>query len=167
MKKIICSIGGDKRNDELVNILKDKGYLVKTYNGNTNLKEFLTNSDCVVSGIPFSRDNENINAPNLLNEVNIEELFIAMGEGKKLIAGSFSDKIKALANRYKIKLYDFLDDEDFAVYNAIPTAEGAIQIAMEASERTINGSKILILGFGRIGKILAKMLYRNRGKSIM
>ena len=42
--------------------------------------------------------------------------------------------------------------------NAIPTAEGAIQIAMEKSKITLHGSKCLILGFGRIGKILAKML---------
>lgn len=158
MKKIICSIGGDKRNDELANILKDKGYLVKMYDEKSNLKDFLANSDYVVSGIPFSRDNENINAPNLLNKVNIEEFFIAMGEGKKLIAGSFSDKIKALANRYKIKLYDFLDDEDFAIYNAIPTAEGAIEIAINKTEKTINSSNCLILGYGRIGKVLSDVL---------
>jgi dipicolinate synthase subunit A len=44
------------------------------------------------------------------------------------------------------------------VLNAIPTAEGAIQIAMEEIPITLHNSNILILGFGRIGKILAKML---------
>lgn len=45
-----------------------------------------------------------------------------------------------------------------AVLNAIPTAEGAIQIAMEEMPVTIHGSKALVLGFGRVGKTLAKML---------
>ena len=42
--------------------------------------------------------------------------------------------------------------------NAIPTAEGAIQIAMEKSIKTLHNSNALVLGFGRIGKILSKML---------
>jgi dipicolinate synthase subunit A len=45
-----------------------------------------------------------------------------------------------------------------AVLNAIPTAEGAIQIAMEELPITLNGSQVLILGYGRIGKVLSRML---------
>jgi dipicolinate synthase subunit A len=45
-----------------------------------------------------------------------------------------------------------------AILNAIPTAEGAIQIAMEELPVTINGIKALVLGFGRIGKLLCKSL---------
>ena len=37
-------------------------------------------------------------------------------------------------------------------------AEGTIQIAMEETQRTIHGSNVLVMGFGRIGKVLAKML---------
>ena len=45
------------------------------------------------------------------------------------------------------------------ILNAISTAEGAIQIIMEQTLKTIHGSNILVMGFGRIGKILAKMLH--------
>ena len=48
--------------------------------------------------------------------------------------------------------------EEFAVRNAVPTAEGAIMIAMELSEGTINGSNCLVTGYGRIGKVLSEML---------
>lgn len=44
------------------------------------------------------------------------------------------------------------------VCNAVPTAEGAIEIAMREYLGTINNSKCLITGYGRIGKVLAKML---------
>ena len=39
------------------------------------------------------------------------------------------------------------------------TAEGTIQIAMEETQRTIHGTKTLIMGFGRVGKVLANMLH--------
>jgi dipicolinate synthase subunit A len=48
--------------------------------------------------------------------------------------------------------------EELTVLNAIPTAEGAIQLAMQNSLVTLHDSNCLVLGFGRIGKILSKML---------
>ena len=43
-------------------------------------------------------------------------------------------------------------------YNAIPTAEGAIQIAMEEIATTIYSQNVLVTGFGRISKVLIKIL---------
>lgn len=51
-----------------------------------------------------------------------------------------------------------MQNEPLTIANAISTAEGALQIAMEETDITIHNSKILILGFGRIGKILSKDL---------
>lgn len=42
--------------------------------------------------------------------------------------------------------------------NALPTAEGALQLAMENTERTIHASRCLVIGYGRIGKLLAERL---------
>lgn len=53
---------------------------------------------------------------------------------------------------------DVLLREDFAVKNAVPTAEGAIQILMEELPQTIDGMKILLVGSGRISKILRRKL---------
>ena len=51
-----------------------------------------------------------------------------------------------------------MDIEKFTVLNIIPTVEGAIQVAMQETKRTLHGSNVLILGFGRIGKLLSKSL---------
>src|SRR5699024_7365838 len=48
--------------------------------------------------------------------------------------------------------------EEMQVLNAVPTAEGAIQVAMEEMDITLHGSNAIILGYGRIGRALAKML---------
>ena len=55
------------------------------------------------------------------------------------------------------KLYELLRT-CVRVVNAIPTAEGAIQYAMQNSEITLHNSRCLVLGFGRCGKILAHKL---------
>ncbi|WP_300271146.1 NAD(P)-dependent oxidoreductase [uncultured Flavonifractor sp.] len=42
--------------------------------------------------------------------------------------------------------------------NAVPTAEGAIQIALEELPITLHGARVLVIGFGRVGKALAQRL---------
>lgn len=162
MKKTIGIIGGDERSLELARLLMKKEYVVKTYgvfqDDYSNIDEFLSGVSCLVSGIPFSRDSQTINAPNCKKNISIQNLFNSMKECKTLMAGSFKDDIKIMASKYDIKLYDFMDDEDFAIYNAIPTAEAALEIAMRETKKTINGASTLILGYGRIGKVLADVL---------
>lgn len=38
---------------------------------------------------------------------------------------------------------------------ALPTAEGAVQVAMEQLPFTLHSARVLILGFGRVGKLTA------------
>ncbi len=81
-----------------------------------------------------------------------------MKKAQLFIAGRINGKIMQMAQAYNIRPIDILEREEMAVLNAIPTAEGAIQIAMEELPVTLNGSRVLILGYGRLGKVLAKML---------
>ncbi|HBD63288.1 MAG TPA: dipicolinate synthase subunit DpsA, partial [Clostridiales bacterium] len=65
---------------------------------------------------------------------------------------------KKLKNK-ELKSADYFIREEMQVLNAVPTAEGAIQIAMEETPFTIHNSNIMVLGYGRIGKVLSKMLH--------
>ena len=40
--------------------------------------------------------------------------------------------------------------------HAVPTAEGAIQIAMEELPITIHGARVLVIGYGRVGRMTAQ-----------
>ena len=55
-------------------------------------------------------------------------------------------------------MIDILKREDLSVLNAVSTAEGTIKIAIEETPKNLHGSNILVLGFGRIGKVLSNML---------
>ena len=119
-----------------------------------SLQDCLKRSNIVIGGMPLSKDNVTINAPFSDNEIKLEEIYSNI-ENKIFIAGGIP--IQFYENK-TIKNIDLLQSEELTILNAIPTAEGTIKIAIEATEITIHGSKIMIFGYGRIGKILCKNL---------
>ena len=170
MKKSIAVVGGDLRIVKLIEMLNADGYTVYTYGLENSedvlnmesvemcptIKEAVASSDVVVGPIPLSSDRKNVSAPFGRNNIDLDE-FINEIKGKHLIAGNINIKEKLDANN--IAFTDILKREEFVVLNAIATAEGTIQIAMEETQRTIHGTKTLIMGFGRVGKVLSKMLH--------
>lgn len=56
------------------------------------------------------------------------------------------------------RIFAYMDREDLAVKNAVPTAEGAVMLALEELPVTLNGLPVLIAGAGRIGTSLAIIL---------
>lgn len=162
MDNIIGVIGGDLRNVELVKILRFRGYEVKTYglfeNECCGLDEFLENTRYIVAGTPFSRDGEMLDFNGSKEKVRIEELFGLMSDEQVLFAGSISTKVREMASKLGVNVYDLLDDEDMAILNAIPSAEGAVEVALKSMKCTLHGSNCLVVGFGRIGKVIAGIL---------
>ena len=53
---------------------------------------------------------------------------------------------------------DFLQDSDYVAQNAAITAHCAIREAMERLSVTLEGQSVLVIGWGRIGKCLARLL---------
>ncbi|MCL4424899.1 MAG: dipicolinic acid synthetase subunit A, partial [Firmicutes bacterium] len=57
-----------------------------------------------------------------------------------------------------VRVIPYRERDDFAILNSIPSAEGALQVAMENLPVTLHGSTALVLGLGRTGLTLARML---------
>ena len=164
--KNISIIGGDLRIAKLAEMMYADGYDIFTYglekaklNDNitkcNSLEEVTSKSDIIVSSIPLTGNEVYINTPFGNNKINIDEL-IPYLKGKTFIAGRIENEI--LEKLKDVNVIDILNREELTVLNTISTAEGAIQIAMEESTKTIHGSKILVMGFGRVSKILSNML---------
>ena len=75
-----------------------------------------------------------------------------------MCAGHISSAAMDLAVEHGIDIIDYYNREELMIANAVSTAEGAVQLAMEETAITLNGSKCLVIGYGRIGKILAHRL---------
>lgn len=168
-KKSYSIIGGDLRSIELANLLIEDDNEVKVYgydkagfelkiNGTDTLDNSIKNVDIIIGPIPFSNDNETLNAPFSSKPILVDEIFGKMDPNQLLIAGIINEKTTDIAKAYKVKTVDLWDREEMAILNAIPTAEGAIKIAIEETPITLHNSNVLVLGFGRVGKVLAKML---------
>lgn len=154
-------IGGDYRNIELKNELENDGNQVNIYGFSSiqeqkSMKDSIKESDIIITPIIFSKDDENINTPLGDKDIKIEDVLDSVKNSQIVVFGKVSDKIYERVKN--LRCINILKREEMAVLNAIPTAEGAIQAAMENLSTTLHGSNCMILGFGRIGKILAKML---------
>ena len=169
MKDNIAVIGGDLRYIKLIEMFAKDGKKVYILglekseelknNENiifcNNLEDAVKEVKTVIGPIPFSKDGININAPFSANDISINELINNL-ETKTLIAGSIKKEVYSLINNKHIHIIDIMQKEELAVLNAIATVEGTIEIAISNTTQNIHGSKILILGFGRIGKVLAQ-----------
>lgn len=160
-------LGGDYRYKFLYDMLlidKHKVYVYSNkYLENTkecnNIDEFLKKIDVLIASIPFTKDNKTVfNITNELLDINVLIDKMVDNNIKLLCAGVIGKNRIENIEEKGIKVLDFFEDEAVAILNAIPTAEGAIQTAMEESYKTIFDSKCLVLGYGRCGKILSNML---------
>ena len=77
---------------------------------------------------------------------------------KALKPGSLALTARAAGEHPGLRLRDYFQNEAVQLRNAAITAEGAIALAMERSQRTLLGSRALILGGGRVSQALAPRL---------
>jgi len=75
-----------------------------------------------------------------------------------LFIGWARPALKLAADRMGIQVIEIANLDELAILNSIPSAEGAIQMAMEATSITIHGSESFVIGLGRCGWTIARML---------
>ena len=121
------------------------------------IKKAIQDVEIVIGPIPFSSDGNTINYTFCDKEITIREMMHVIN-AKVLIAGGTTPEVYNMANDEYIEIIDIMKREELAVLNTIATAEGTIQIAIENTNKILHGSEVLILGFGRIGKVLARKL---------
>lgn len=168
-EKVVAMLGGDKREFQVVPVLKTAGWKVQVFGlpkdalptgaeyCNT-VKEALRNARAVILPLPGIRENGKLHAPFANNPIIKKESLADLPEGTPVITGVCSRYLKNLIQELNLKVYEIAEDDKVAIPNAIPTAEGAIKIAMEETDITVDGMKALILGYGRVGAALADKL---------
>lgn len=91
------------------------------------------------------------------NAVPIADFLARLCRKSYVFGGLFGDWKASFADR-DISAFDLYGSEPMTTANACLTAEGAIQLAMEQSSISLHDAKCLVIGYGRIGKCLSKML---------
>lgn len=86
-------------------------------------------------------------------EANLAAILSGLPPDITIIGGNLDHPLFSDYNRI-----DLLQDADYLVRNAAITAEAALRVAGAQLKTTLPDSPALILGYGRIGKCLARML---------
>ncbi len=170
-------IGGDNRQLFLADLLSKHAYKVCYYgltpcalssqyipcflNGSltacSSLKEAISNSKFIIGPTPLCKDNTYVSSSSTIG-IELSEFISLCAPDQKIYAGAIPKKIAEKAKEHGLTFIDIMKWEHVSLKNSVATAEGAICEAIKSSVINIQGSKILILGFGRCGQILAKKL---------
>lgn len=161
--KFAC-IGGDRRQIETASVLKQSGNEVTLFglpsvNGfiiAESIEEALFNTDAVLLPLPVTRDGKTVNAPLSERIVFIHDILSL--RPKMVFGGIIKEKLAEDLNAAGIKYYDYFSSESLTVKNAVLTAEAAVAIAINGTDNSIFQSEALVIGYGRIGRQLAKYL---------
>ncbi len=142
-------------------IYMGKIYIIGEDERQTNLKKMyserlvsnLVEADCVIMPTPLTKDGINITGAGKIDTV------VPLIKHKVVIAGRIPEAVGKKFDANNITYYDLMEQEDLAVKNAVPTAEGVIFKILQEQKTTIFNSNVLVLGFGKCGKALADRLY--------
>lgn len=170
MFETVSVIGGDLRQLTLARLLKAEGYHVFLYGFDKDETildglisesdlDYVLGSDIIVLPVPVTFDGAAINSPYATEPLGVEALLDNVNPSAIIFGGQIQPNLAKALEERGIAYRDYLKREELAIRNAIPTAEGAIEIAIAETPITIHGSKSLVLGYGKIGKILAKDLF--------
>lgn len=132
-------------------------FLVITRDKRENyLAEYLRmqNYSIIESNIYLSGNYDGIILP--INYEFTEEL---LTQSSPIFGGNLSHCTIEKFKTKNIPVYDYFNNETVKYKNAVLTAQATMGIILNNYEKSISESKILVLGFGRIGKIICKYLY--------
>lgn len=165
----ISVIGGDIRQIYMIKRLLSCHFSVTAYglshplidgavNQGSTMALTMQSSPVIISAIPFSSDGCMIPALTSSSDMSVSCFLDSIQSGQTVFAGMLSGDIKDAFTQKKVRFYDFMTNDGVAILNGIATAEGAIMKAIESGCGNLHGSQVLVTGFGRCGKVLARKL---------
>jgi dipicolinate synthase subunit A len=165
-------IGGDARQLEVIKkfieldasvTLVGFDNLASNFNGaskkNLNL-DILQETDALILPIVGTDDEGFVEGIFRSKPIQLtEKHFEAMNDNIAIYTGMAKPYLKDLCQGHNRRLVEILDRDDVAIYNSIPTMEGALMMAIQNTDITIHGSTCIVLGLGRTGMTLARALH--------
>lgn len=146
----VAVAGGDLRMKTVGRMLAESGFECLEGESKSGVLSAVKNADAVILPMPCTK-NGFLNAPFMQERITLEEIVAAAGKETLFLGGYLPKGIQ--------NTVDYAAREELLIKNAVPTAEGAIALAMQELKTTLNGANVLITGYGRIGSYLAEKLY--------
>lgn len=152
-------VGGDERQAFTAEYIKFCGNTVHfayTYEG---LKKKITQSDVIVLPLPLTRDGKHINSDPKNGLITLEELIFLLRDGMTVMGGMINEELSRAMTRKGVSLYDYYKSEALAILNSVSTAEGVIYELIGNGKINLQGSKVLVTGYGKAASAICRLLY--------
>ena len=167
MKKSFYIAGGDLRSVYLAKSLIKEGHEVKVFAlEGTNLPENaeyiekieeFEKAKIVILPLPCSDGEGFLKTAFSKERIKLSEI-VEHQKGSVLMGGLLPEEIVLMAEKRGVSVCDYYYREEFAVRNAALTAEAAAATLMEMLTESISTVPVLVLGHGRIGRLLSAIL---------
>lgn len=156
-EKNIWVVGGDRRQVYLAGLLREDGHTLHTVGLGEKERglDDLALAHCVILPLPVLGKNGRIHTPLSQEKIDLSQVLDHMRPGQVLCGGMVSPEVREAGEGAGLQVFDYYAREECMVANAVPTAEGAVQVAMEQMPFTLHSGRVLVLGFGRVGKLTA------------
>lgn len=112
--------------------------------------------DCAVLPVPPLDDEGMLSTPCYTEKIDPYTIKKLLRPDGIVFTGKSDERLTEIFTGMEI--CDYMKREELSLKNAIPSAEGAVQLALEELPVTLNGLKVLIVGMGRIGTALTEIL---------
>ncbi len=167
-KYSFCIAGGDLRSVYLAKALAKEGHSVSVFAmEGANLPEDIThienagelkNIKNIILPLPCCDKEGFLKTAFSKERIHLSEITDNMSTDSVLMGGLLPKDIVCAVKEKGIAVCDYYHREEFAVRNAALTAEAAAAIVMEMLSESISTVPVLILGHGRIGRLLSAIL---------
>ena len=163
----ICIMGGDRRDLYLAKDLDERGLHI-SISALARAEEFemlheepdptlaAQRADILICPVAGADKDGVLRRSSI--PVHIPEVLRLTRNLRLLLIGSAAEPIAEVCREKGIVLVESMSDDELAILNSVPSAEGAVKMAMERIDYTIHGSRSLVMGFGRTGQTLAGLL---------
>ena len=168
LQGVIGVLGGDKRQLYLARAMAADGYDVRIScleqgEGIDTLtqagpEKLAADCDVILLPLPVTKDGKTLNTPLSEVKIPLDHNFAALFSEKTVYGGMMEKLLNTSPLWESISAFDYYTREELLLGNAVLTAEGAIGMAIQEYEGAISGSRVLVTGFGRIGKALCLSL---------
>ncbi|HLS10335.1 dipicolinic acid synthetase subunit A [Lentibacillus sp.] len=169
MTQQVAVIGGDARYLELIRQLQALPEMTISLIGFDKLEQGFTGLnqidladldqgtlDAVI--LPITGSNQEGYVETVFSDQTVQltdDWFEGLGDNTVVFTGISNDYLDKACEKANVKLIPLLNRDDVAIYNSIPTAEGMIMMAIEHTDYTIHSSRVIVVGFGRVGNTVA------------
>jgi dipicolinate synthase subunit A len=165
----VAVLGGDRRMHEHMRQARTAGAAVEHYGSAPgadeaagvaeapSLADAVRGARLISAPIPGLGMDNSLYAPFAKEKLfTTAEVLRGAAPGAMMFMGRASPQIEEWATGTNVTPIGYGDDDPLAIMHAVPTAEGAVKVAIENTEETILGLPTLCIGLGRVGMSVAQ-----------